>query len=132
MEATTSKWQPIFTFFKNFTYNFFVYCQIVANFILIHATSFTKTLHLLSAPFLFSTADAEQISPKMTNGNHLEAAGFIQKAKPYLDSVKKIGSGKHFQVSGYFLSRTKVSFVNRGQYPDSNPGRWIHSQALYQ
>ena len=38
----------------------------------------------------------------MKNGIHLEDAEFFKLKPNYLKSVKKVGLGKQFQVSGYF------------------------------
>ena len=44
---------------------------------------------------------------KMKNGIHLDVAEFSKLKPNYLKSVKKIGLGKQFQVSGYFSLEQK-------------------------
>ena len=43
-----------------------------------------------------------KVLKKMKNGIHLEDAEFFKLKPNYLKSVKKVGLGKQFQVSGYF------------------------------
>ena len=45
----------------------------------------------------------------MKNDSHLEAVEFIELQINYLKSVKKVGLGKHLQVSGDFcLKQTSI------------------------
>ena len=46
----------------------------------------------------------------MKNGIHLEDAEFFKLKPNYLKSVKKVGLGKQFQVSGYFYVK-QTSFL---------------------
>ena len=47
---------------------------------------------------------------KMEIGFHLKDVGFIELKPNYLKSVKKVGLGKQFQVSGYFYVK-QTSFL---------------------
>ena len=48
----------------------------------------------------------------MKNGIHLEDAEFFKLKPNYLKSVKKVGLGKHLQVSGDFcLKQTSILWI---------------------
>ena len=51
-----------------------------------------------------------KVLKKMKNGIHVEDAEFFKLKPNYLKSVKKVGLGKQFQVSGYFYVK-QTSFL---------------------
>ena len=53
-----------------------------------------------------------KVLKKMKNGIHLEDAEFFKLKPNYLKSVKKVGLGKQFQVSGYFYAPLAGETIN--------------------
>ena len=117
VKAAASKWWSFFNFFKNFTYNFFVYFQLHSSMSQIyanHATSPSMFFCDVTRNFCCCETNERPLAKhkfiEIEIGFHLDDVGWISKVSPYSNLEKGIGLCKHLQVSGYFCLKQKSFF----------------------